>query len=358
MSFGGAASTMGFGGASSTPNHNPNGDVEVANAATDGISCVAWSPVSNHIVAGSWDNQIRCWDVQANGTAVPKAATSHDAPILCAAWSNDGARVFTGSCDKTAKVWDLATSQATQVAAHDQPIKNIHWVAEMSCVVTSSWDKTVKYWDGKTSTPRATLQLPERALSCDIHYPLMVVATADRKVVVVNLTNPQTIYSTIQSPLKFQSRCVACFPDQQGFCLGSIEGRVAVHHVHERDASKNFAFKCHRDNQDIYAVNCIAFHPTFGTFATTGSDGTFNFWDKDSRQRLKAFVPPRPPIPCGAFNRDGTIFAYAVSYDWSKGSEHYNPRTNHLLLHSTPEAEIKSRSSSKMTKGGFGAKGR
>ena len=41
--------------------------------------------------------------------------------------------------------------------------------------------------------------------------------------------------------------------------------------------------------QDIYAVDCITFHPTYGTFATTGSDGTFNFWDKDSRQRLKAF---------------------------------------------------------------------
>jgi WD40 repeat protein len=55
-------------------------------------------------------------------------------------------------------------------------------------------------------------------------------------------------------------------------------------------------------SQDIYSVDCITFHPTFGTFATTGSDGTFNFWDKDSRQRLKAFgkvvafacVLPRP----------------------------------------------------------------
>lgn len=83
----------------------------------------------------------------------------------------------------------------------------------------------------------------------DIKYPLMVVATAERKMVVVNLTNPDRIYATINSPLKYQSRSVACFPDQQGFCLGSIEGRVAVHHVHDRDSSKNFAFKCHRDNQ-------------------------------------------------------------------------------------------------------------
>ena len=53
----------------------------------------------------------------------------------------------------------------------------------------------------------------------------MVIATADRKIVLVNLSNPQAIFNTITSPLKFQSRCIAAFPDQQGFCLGSIEAR-------------------------------------------------------------------------------------------------------------------------------------
>eukprot|EP00966_Prymnesium_polylepis_P287708 6645538-Prymnesium_polylepis.1 len=197
--------------------HNPNNDLEVPNAADDGISCVAWSPVANHIVAGSWDNQVRCWEVQPTGQAVPKAATSHTGPVLCASWSNDGARVFTGSADKTAKVWDLATSQATQVAAHDQPIKNISWVQELGggCIVTSSWDRTVKYWDGKTPNPSATLQLPERAFCMDVRYPLLVVATADRKIIVVNLSNPTAIFKAVDSPLKYQSRCVACFPDQQ-----------------------------------------------------------------------------------------------------------------------------------------------
>lgn len=28
------------------------------------------------------------------------------------------------------------------------------------------------------------------------------------------------------------------------------------------------------------AVNTMAFHPVHGTFATAGSDGTYNFWDK------------------------------------------------------------------------------
>ena len=146
---GARAQHRGHSRAARTPAHRhhsfaPLADVEVPNAATDGISCVAWSPASNHIVAGSWDNQIRCWEVQANGSSVPKAAISHEGPVLCASWTNDGTKVYTGSCDKTAKIWDLATSQATQCAAHDQPIKNIFWVQEMSCVVTASWDKTIK----------------------------------------------------------------------------------------------------------------------------------------------------------------------------------------------------------------------
>lgn len=77
--------------------HNPNKDLEVASPPTDGVSCLAFSPVSNLLVAGSWDNQVRCWDVQPNGQAVPKAATAHDQPVLCTAWSADGTAVFSGA---------------------------------------------------------------------------------------------------------------------------------------------------------------------------------------------------------------------------------------------------------------------
>lgn len=47
------------------------------------------------------------------------------------------------------------------------------------------------------------------------------------------------------------------------------------------------------------------------------------------------------PLTCGAFNNDGTIFAYAASYDWSKGSEHYSVKTNNIYLHSVQEKEVK-----------------
>ena len=77
--------------------HNPNKDLEVTQPPSDGISSLAFSPVANHLVATSWDNQVRCWEISPSGQSVAKAATSHDQPVLCSAWSADGTTVFTGA---------------------------------------------------------------------------------------------------------------------------------------------------------------------------------------------------------------------------------------------------------------------
>lgn len=70
--------------------------------------------------------------------------------------------------------------------------------------------------------------------------------------------------------------------------------------------------------QDIYAVNDIAFHPVHGTLATVGSDGSYSFWDKDARTKLKSSETLDQPLTKCAFNHNGQIFAYAAGYDWSK----------------------------------------
>jgi len=162
---------------------------------------------------------------------------------------------------------------------------------------------------------------------------------------VFNLTAPQQVYKEIESPLKYQTRCITCFPDAGGYLVGSIEGRVAVQHVEDSNTSKNFTFKCHRDGQDIYAVNSISFHPVHGTFVTAGGDGSYNFWDKDSKQRLKAMAKNQEAISSGSFSRDGAIYAYALSYDWARGYSVYNPQTakNTIMLHSPTDVEVNKR---------------
>jgi mRNA export factor len=200
----------------------------------------------------------------------------------------------------------------------------------------------MKYWDTRSPQPMASVQLSERCYALDVKHPLLVVGTADRNIHIYDIRKPAQVYKTILSNLKFQTRTIACFPDASGFAVGSIEGRVAIQHVEEKDKSKDFAFKCHRDGTDIHSVNSIAFHP-FGTFATTGGDGTYCFWDKDARQKLKAFSKCNQSIPVGRFNARGDIFAYALSYDWSMGSDKYNPTAmpSVIRLHAVTEAEIK-----------------
>ena len=314
-------------------------------AASDGISDLSFSPTANFLVASSWSGQVLCWDVQSNGQAIPKAAINMEKPVLTTAWSGDGSAVFAGGCDNTVKMWNLGTNQQQQVAQHDAPVRHCSFIPQMNMLVTGSWDKTLKYWDLRSPNPVHTQQLPERVYALDCMHPLLVVGTANREILVFNLQQPQQVFKQLNSPLKYQTRCISCFPDATGYLIGSVEGRVAVHHVDDSLQSKNFTFKCHRDGSDVYAVNSISFHPQFHTFSTAGSDGAYNFWDKDSKQRLKAFSKSVAPIPCGTFNRDGSIYAYAVSYDWSRGAGEHNPATakNYILLHAPVESEVKGR---------------
>jgi len=71
----------------------------------------------------------------------------------------------------------------------------------------------------------------------DSVFPLLVAGTADRHVVIYNLNNPSTPFKQLTSPLKWQTRTIACFPGGNGYGIGSIEGRVAIQYVEDKDAS-------------------------------------------------------------------------------------------------------------------------
>lgn len=134
---------------------------------------------------------------------------------------------------------------ATQIAAHDAPIRCVRFIEAGGnpMVVTGSWDKTVKYWDLRQSTAVATLQCQDRVYTMDVKDNLLVIGTAERYINIVNLTDPGKFYKTIQSPLKWQTRTVACFKDASGFGVGSIEGRCAMQYVEEKDSASVYLFQ-------------------------------------------------------------------------------------------------------------------
>ena len=152
---------------------------------------------------------------------------------------------------------------------------------------------------------------------------------------------------------------------------------------------------CHGNDSYTYARD------SFLNWRVLGSDGTVSIWDKDARTRMKSkhlspsldeFLRPAPvparasvialpppsihsvlclpfihqpspltytrmlmikpsafgsvpsPVVSSSFNHTGTIFAYAVAYDWSKGHMGNTPsQWNKVLLHGCKEDEVRKR---------------
>ncbi len=92
---------------------------------------------------------------------------------------------------------------------------------------------------------------------------------------------------------------------------------------------KRYAFKCHRSNDIVYPVNAIAFHPTFGTFATGGCDGTTVTWDGLNKKKLTVLPKVPTSVAALAFNGDGTELAIASSYTFEEGERD--------AMHSVPD---------------------
>jgi len=358
---------------------NTNNDYEIPrdqNSPQDTISCVQWSPVNNTslLLASSWDSKVRCYNVQDNGSnlsATLNAFIAHQGPVLDCHWKQDGTGCFSAGCDKMVKMWNFENSQGQQnaqdVGRHDAPVRAVRWIPQRNLLVSGGWDNKLNYWDLRSPNPAATVQLPGRVDCMDVKFPYCVVATGgsenERQILIYNLNanpaQPERILnqtpatpgtSPLAKPLKKQYRCLEIFPNVSGFAVASIEGRCSIQYFTQDNIPNNFAFKCHRDKNTklIYSVNSLAFHTQFGTFASAGSDGLYNFWDKDSKQRLKASntikLPNNEPAPItsSAFSANGNLYAYSVSYDWSKGAA-ANPaqNINTIMIHRTTESEVK-----------------
>ena len=112
-----------------------------------------------------------------------------------------------------------------------------------------------------------------------------------------------------------------------GYATASVEGRIAVEYFDPSPAiqEKKYAFKCHRQTIDdvdhVWPVNALAFHPTYNTFASGGSDATVSIWDHKVKKRLRQYTRYNAPVAAMAFSADGARLAVGASYTWDAGEE-------------------------------------
>ena len=73
----------------------------------------------------------------------------------------------------------------------------------------------------------------------------IVVGMAGRHVYVYDLRNMVAEEQRRQSSLKYQTRCIRCFPNGSGYAVSSVEGRVAMEYFDEDPAvqARKYAFQ-------------------------------------------------------------------------------------------------------------------
>jgi mRNA export factor len=134
--------------------------------------------------------------------------------------------------DKKVRLRDLTSGQDMLVGAHEAPIRSVRFIqipnSAAPVIATGSWDTTVRYWDGRQDGPVASLACKERVYSMDCKDKLLVAATADRDLHVVDLSNPTEILHTQNSRLDHQTRAVAVLLDGTGWATAGIGGKIAI----------------------------------------------------------------------------------------------------------------------------------
>ncbi|EKF32382.1 poly(A) export protein, putative [Trypanosoma cruzi marinkellei] len=323
---------------------------EVDGPPSDCISTVRFSPSGCPYLllgAASWDKTCRVWQVihQPNGMNIrsqPMTFAVSDAPILDMSFSADG-RVFWGGCSKTATMWNLTTNQKIIVGSHDLPVSCIAHVSSNTgteMLITGSWDGRLRFWDLRQPLPikEEILGEPVFGLDAQRSFPMAACVTG-RKVHIFNL---QTMMKTdeLKPPplLMFNLRCVACSPQKDGVVVGSSEGRLSFIPL---QAQVGCTFKAHVlvEGNVLYMhqTNFCVISPRVPHMISGGGDGRLSCWDYKKRSlvgygEFETILEKRnKSISAGDISTDGSLLAFARSYDWAMGKTGCIPNEPHSI---------------------------
>ncbi|KAI3702340.1 hypothetical protein L6452_28076 [Arctium lappa] len=323
---------------------------ELSNPPSDGMSNLRFSHHSDHLLVSSWDKSVRLYDASEN---VLRGEFTHGGVVLDCCFHDDNFG-FSASVDNTVRRLVFNYEREDVLGRHDAPVRCIEYsyttgyslvtrkswkqlVAlcseKVACkdiphlpkklekslctpgmdplfwqVITGSWDKTLKCWDprGASAQERALVETyaqPERVYSLSLVGNRLVVATIGRHVNVYDLRNMSQPEQRRESSLKYQTRCVRCYPNGTGYALSSVEGRVVMEFFDLSDAGQS---------------------KNYGTFATGGCDGFVNVWDGNNKKRLYQYSKYPTSIAALSFSRDGRLLVVASSYTFEEGDKPVN----------------------------------
>ncbi|KAH0448827.1 hypothetical protein IEQ34_022627 [Dendrobium chrysotoxum] len=103
-------------------------------------------------LSGSWDGELRLWDLEKGCTS--RRFVGHTNSVLSVAFSFDNRQIVSGSRDKTIKLWNTVGSCKYTIpndldgGGHTNWVSSVRFIPDAQpTIVSGSWDRTVKVWN-------------------------------------------------------------------------------------------------------------------------------------------------------------------------------------------------------------------
>ena len=349
---------------------------ELSEAPSDIISAVKFAPNSpSRLLVSSWDRHLYLYDTQGADQGSLLLRVEHRAPIMDTCFGADDNTAYTAGLDWDVVQIDLESGRKQVLSSHEQGVKSVVYSAKHSLLISASWDSTLHVHimsNNKLAHAPSTISLPSKPFSVSLTETKLVVAMASRTIYIYDLASLKLLTSQAapsaetanenvleiepwqqrESSLKFMTRAVCCMPNDGGYAISSIEGRVGVEWFDPSPDSqaRKYAFKCHRQTEGdadvVYPVNALAFHPVRqSTFASGGGDGFVVLWDGQSKRRIRQYQGYSSGVSSLAWSSDGKFLAVGVSPGFEDGREEIAEGAVKVYVREVTDAETKGKAS-------------
>ena len=337
------------------PINDPNDD------PTDTVSCIVWSPniTAKRFACSAWDSTIRLFDI--NTTDIPslkcKSVLKTEHPCLSICWESGVDKLFAGSIDGSIRAFDLTTSQPINIGQHEG-VKDLHWIAVTRTLCSLGFDKKIRFWDQRQQKPLAEFDIRRKIFCSDIVFPTLALGLSGEKIALINLPTIQKMMSSnlveqIDSPLDIDSQLtnIVLSQERSRIMTSSHDGRINLSKVIEDGSARyrlaniiTFKAQYSDDNRGrvLYPVHSAGFHPTVESFLySVGADRRIIFWDYKAKQKIRQFQFELASVTKAKLSPDGTLLAYALGYDWTKGVQEDMSCYSSVNVHIMQQEELR-----------------
>ncbi len=110
---------------------------------SENIECLQLDKTGQYLLTGSWDNEIRLWDIH-NNKIIEKFIGHTDKITSVLFWSDK--YIISAGWDNTIRIWNINGNEIQKLVGHNHYVSNIALSKNKETIISSSWDKSIKTW--------------------------------------------------------------------------------------------------------------------------------------------------------------------------------------------------------------------